>query len=99
MPRVFRTPQANQDLFAIWEYIAERDLPAADALIRRIDETLRTIASSPGIGQRQDQYRIGLRCLPVGVYLIFYLEVDDGIELIRVLHGARDIPSLFPRGE
>lgn len=98
MPRIVRTPQANDDLFAIWGYIAERNLPAADALIRRIDETLKTIASTPGIGQQQDQYRPGLRCFPVGVYLIFYLTLDEGIEVIRVLHGARDIPSLFLPG-
>lgn len=95
MPRIIRTPKANDDLLAIWEYIAERNVPAADALIRRIDATLQTLASQPGIGQRQDQYRPGLRCLSVGAYLIFYLTRDDGIEVIRILHGARDIPRLF----
>jgi toxin ParE1/3/4 len=95
MARIIRTPQAREDLFSIWDYIAERNARAADALIQRIDETLRTLAANPGIGQRQDQYRPGLRCFSVGVYLIFYLTITDGIEVIRVLHGARDIPSLF----
>lgn len=61
MARIIRTPQANDDLFAIWESIVPRNATAADALIRRIDETLQTLASNPGIGQWQDQYRPGLR--------------------------------------
>ena len=96
MARIVRTPQASEDLHAAWAYIAQRNPSAADALIRRIDEALRTLAATPAIGQRQDRYRRGLRCFPVGVYLIFYLAMDDGIEVIRVLHGARDIPALFP---
>jgi toxin ParE1/3/4 len=99
MRRIVRTPQANDDLFSIWEHIARRNTSAADTLIRRCDETFRTLASNPGIGQKQDQYRPGLRCFPVGSYIIFYMTIDDGIEVIRVLHGARDIPSLFPPGE
>ena len=39
--------------------------------------------------------RIG-RSFPLGNHLIFYRPIDDGIELVRVLHGARDIsPEYF----
>jgi toxin ParE1/3/4 len=99
MARILRTPQAVDDLFEIWEYIARRNAPAADALIRRLDDTFRTLASNPGIGQTQDRFRPGLRCFPVGRYLIFYLTIDDGIEVVRVLHGARDLPALFGVGD
>lgn len=98
MPRILRTPQANDDLFFIWEYVAQRNVAEADTLVRRFDETFRTLASNPGIGQKQDQYRPGLRCFPVGNYIIFYLTIDDGIEVIRVLHGARNLPTLFEAG-
>ena len=98
MAQIVRTPQANDDLFSIWEYIAQRNTSAADTLTRRFDEAFRTLASNPGIGQRQDRYRPGLRCFPVGSYIIFYLTIDDGIEVVRVLHGARDIPTLFEAG-
>jgi len=36
-----------------------------------------------------------LRSLPVGNYLIFYLPIDDGIEIVRVLPGMRDLDALF----
>jgi toxin ParE1/3/4 len=96
MARIVRTPQANDDLFLIWEYIARRNPTAADKLIRRFDAMFQTLAERPNVGLRQDRYRAGLRSFPVGVYVIFYLTLDDGIEVIRVLHGARDIPKQFP---
>lgn len=99
MAHIILTPQAREDLFSMWTYIAERDQTAADALIRRIDEVLQMLVSRPGMGSNQQQYRAGLRCFPVGSYLLFYLTREDGIEVIRVLHGARDIPSLFPADE
>ena len=37
----------------------------------------------------------GLRSLPLGNYIIFYRPIDDGIEVVRILHGARDLPPLF----
>jgi plasmid stabilization system protein ParE len=37
----------------------------------------------------------GLRSFPVGAYLIFYRQIEGGIQITRVLHGARDIASLF----
>jgi len=36
-----------------------------------------------------------LRSLPVGNYLIFYMPVEDGIVVVRVLHGMRDVDALF----
>jgi toxin ParE1/3/4 len=36
-----------------------------------------------------------LRCFRVGNYLIFYRQAQDGAEIVRVVHGARDLPALF----
>jgi plasmid stabilization system protein ParE len=36
-----------------------------------------------------------LRSLPVGSYIVFYRPMEDGIIVIRVLHGARYLPELF----
>jgi toxin ParE1/3/4 len=40
-----------------------------------------------------------LRSFPVGNYVIFYREVSEGIEIIRVLHGARDIEGIISSSE
>jgi len=43
----------------------------------------------------RDELAPGLRSLPVGNYVVFYRGREGGIEVIRVLHGARDIDALF----
>ena len=95
MPRIIRTHQAREDLLDIWSYIARDNLTAADKLVRKIDEVLRLLSSQPKLGSPQDKYRTGLRCMPVGSYLIFYEPTSDGIRVIRVLHGARRLEDLL----
>jgi toxin ParE1/3/4 len=53
------------------------------------------LSQLPEIGKRRFDLAPGLRSLAVGNYVIFYRPVSEGIQIIRVLHGARDIPSLF----
>ena len=36
-----------------------------------------------------------LRYFTVGKYLILYRTVPDGVQIVRVIHGARDLPHLF----
>lgn len=40
-----------------------------------------------------------IRSLAVGRYVVFYLPLSRGIEVVRVLHGSRDIESVFEEGE
>ena len=89
MPRIIRTRQAREDLLDIWDYVAANNTVAADKLIRKIDEMVRLLADQPGLGSPQDKYRAGLRCMPVGKYLIFYDQTPETLRVLRVLHGAR----------
>ena len=95
MPRVLTKPEADNDLVDIWLYIANDSPNNADRFIDRMREKFSSLAEAPQIGTRRDELRTGLRSQPVGTYLIFYFPLDDGIEIVRVLHGARDIGSLF----
>ncbi|HLP91141.1 MAG TPA: type II toxin-antitoxin system RelE/ParE family toxin [Nostocaceae cyanobacterium] len=47
------------------------------------------------MGRSRYELLPGLRSFPVGSYLIFYFPINQSIEVIRVLHGARDIAKLF----
>ena len=38
-----------------------------------------------------------MRSFPIGKYLIFYKRVDSGIEVVRVVHGARNLRKIFPK--
>ncbi len=67
----------------------------ADALLRQLAGTMRTLAGNPLMGRSREDLLPGLRSFAVGSYIIFYRPVERGIEVARVLHGARDIPALF----
>jgi toxin ParE1/3/4 len=95
MPRVLKRPQAEADLDDIWWHIAQDNPDAADRLLDAIDERCTLLAQFPLVGTSRDELIPGLRSVPVGNYLVFYLPLDDGIEVVRVLHGARDIDVLF----
>jgi toxin ParE1/3/4 len=63
-----------------------------------IDRTFQFLAENPGAGQDRSDLALRLRSFPVDRYrhyLVFYRPLADGIQLIRVLQGARDIPGEF----
>lgn len=95
MAQVVYRPWARLDLKDVFGHIAETNPTAAAAAVRLIDEKARLLANSPRIGQAAKHLDPRLRRLPVGNYLIFYEVADRGIDVIRVLHGARDIEALF----
>lgn len=99
MPRVFRTLESRRDYDEIWSYVAAHDPNAADRLVDRFDNILSTLVGSPQMGRKVEELAAGLRSFPVGSYLIFYRAVEHGIQLIRIVHGARDItPEYFDLG-
>jgi toxin ParE1/3/4 len=63
----------------------------ADAFIDTLDRKFHILAQRPRIGRARDELAEGLRSFPVGRYVIFYLPLPEGIEIVRVLHGARDL--------
>ncbi len=94
MPSVVVRPQASDDLAEIWAYIAEDSPRQADAFAVRLDREFRLLARNPNIGRARPELLANLRSFPIGRYIIFYLPRPRGIEVIRVLHGARDLKSL-----
>jgi toxin ParE1/3/4 len=95
MLKIVRTPAAVRDLAAITDYIAADNLTAALGFYDEVDRLLIMIAQYPEMGEAVDHLSPGLRRFTLGNYLLFYRRVGDEIELIRVLHGARDIDRLF----
>lgn len=91
LSRIERLPGAVDDLIAIWAYVAERDVDAADRLIDRIGDRLRMLSGSPMIGTPRPELAGDLRSFVVGRYVLFYRPVGEGVVLVRVLHGARDL--------
>lgn len=87
--------EARVDLEEIWLFIAGDDPEAADRIIEGFVKKFQLLASSPDLGRAREELAASLRSFPAGNYLIFYRPFRGGIDIVRVLHGARDLPPLF----
>ncbi len=95
MARIERTDQAEQDLIDIWTYIAADNVMAADRLLDEIDSVCKLLSRAPMLGRARKELGPTLRSFSVGGYLIFYPPGKNGIVVVRVLSGYRDLDRLF----
>ncbi len=95
MVTILVRPEAEKDLDEIWLYIAQDSPVSADKLLDEIEETCRKLGRFKNMGRNRDELYLGLQSFPVGKYLIFYIPMNGGIEIIRVLHGMMDIDAFF----
>ncbi len=104
-PIVLKKPLVRIDLAGCYAYIWERSPDAAGRFRQAAEATFTALAKSPGIGEvyKVNNPRLeGLRCTNVRRfknYLIFYLPIPGGIDVIRVLHAARDIRAILEADE
>ena len=98
MPNVSRRPQAALDILDIWDYIAEDNLDAADRWVDQLDATFNLLATQPMMGRARHEIADNLRSHPFRRYVIFYLPRQGGIDVVRVLHSARDVDAAFDEG-
>jgi len=95
MVQVYFTRAAREDLIAIWTHIADDNPQAADRVLDRLEESANRLADNPQMGPARDDIRPGLRYLVSGSYLLLYRITDGGIEIVRAVHGRRDLNGLF----
>ena len=95
MARVTRRPLAAADILDIWDHIAEDSLDQADRWVDKLDEKFKLIAAQPLMGRTRHELAADLRSFPFGRYVIFYAPVDGGIDVVRLLHSARDVDAAF----
>lgn len=86
---------ADIDLDGIRDYIAQHNPRAADKVLDQLLETLELLATRPELGQRRDDLHERIRAFVVRPYVVLYEPSADGIHVARIVHGARDFPSLF----
>jgi toxin ParE1/3/4 len=94
MRRITLTQSASDDLDEIWDYIGvENHSPiAADNLIDEVGRQLRLVLEHPLASEAVDELRPKTRRIIIKQrYLVFFEPTDDGILVLRVLHGARII--------
>lgn len=96
MSRLVVAPRAEADLQGILEYISQ-DRPAAGRrLVKDLRKACQFLAEHPGAGELQPELPgKNLRTFSVRGYVIFFRPLKDGAQVVRVIHGARDWPTLF----
>jgi toxin ParE1/3/4 len=97
MSRVARTPVAERDLDGIFDYIAEESgrPTTAVAILREIAQKCALYAQQPEMGTSRPDLGADIRVFSHKRYVVVYQPLPDGIEVLRVIDGARDYPSLF----
>lgn len=88
------SPQAELELEAIGDHIAEDSPGNARRFIERLTLKFVALGHNPMIGRARPQLRADLRSFPYGAYLILYRVIDDGVEIVRVVHAARNLDDL-----
>jgi toxin ParE1/3/4 len=94
------SPRAEADLDEIWLYIATESssIEVADPLIDAITGHFLLLAGFPYAGRaRDDDFGSGTRSFPTGEYVIVYSVEGSDVLILRVVHGRRDLETLFER--
>jgi len=87
--------KAEADLEDIAFYIAEDNVQAACQWLEDMNALCQQLGEMPAMGIAKPSIRPGLRMLSAGSYLILYQQVDKGMEIVRVTHGARQWQDLL----
>ncbi len=102
LPVVVR-PRAQDDIDdAIDHYLGEADIRVAERFAEAILQALDLLGRNPRIGAPRDDFALpGLRCWGLRPWpqLLFYADGPSAVDVIRVLHGARDIPGSLAEPE
>jgi addiction module RelE/StbE family toxin len=94
MASVTWTPKARSDLEAVYEYIARDSRRLAQAFVVRVEAAVDRLAAFPESGRMAPEFRRrDIRELIVQRYRVFYRIRAGNVEVLSVLHGARDIQA------
>jgi len=102
--RVELREAAVLDVTAIFEFLAFASPGSSPTFIRALEEAILRLSDHPRIGHPVDQRHPrlrGVRSWPVPGFpsiFVFYVPSGAGVSIVRVLHGARDLPTTFLEG-
>ena len=88
--RIRRLPRAIRDVDEIWQWIAAENGAAAERWAERIVQATDRLTRFPNSGAPRAELGAGARSIVVGRYLVLYRVGPDSVDILRVVHGARD---------
>jgi plasmid stabilization system protein ParE len=96
MKRYVLTQSAKRDVNDIWEYIAADNIEAAGRVLDALESAMLKLAKNPSIGHwREELADKRHRFFLVHSYLIVYRHEAEPLQIVRVLHAARDVQSIL----
>ena len=94
MPRATKQVQAEQDLLDIWMYtFSEWGEQQADNYLDELDTAIQLLAEQPLMCRERLEFAPPVRIHRHAHHLVVYLALDDGINIVRVLHESMDVDS------
>ena len=96
-----KKPQAERDIEECFVYIGEDNLDIAVHFLVAVEDSIEFISKNPFIGKScefKDSKIKNIRMMLVKDfhnYQIYYTIHEEIIEVIRLLHGARNLPDVF----
>ncbi|MEB3151638.1 MAG: type II toxin-antitoxin system RelE/ParE family toxin [Sphaerospermopsis sp.] len=95
MGTYFFSKLAVQDLNEICEFIGQTNTKAATQLFDNIRQKCQLVSSFPNMGKDYSWVASDLRGFMVNDYILFYYPLENGIEIVRVIYGKRDLKAVF----
>jgi toxin ParE1/3/4 len=87
-------PLAQEDLAETYSYIQQANLEQAELWLERVEQTCQHLAEIPELGRVRFELPGQVRSFVFARYVIFYRPNADGVEIVRVLHGSRDLGQI-----
>ena len=96
MNQYILAPAARQDLRAIQAYIAQENIQAARRVLAEIRAACARLADNPHLGHVREELTDQPVCFwSVSSYYIIYRPETQPLEIVRIVHSARDIPHFL----
>ena len=98
MPEYRLTERSELELEGIWAYLyLNASEQIADEQVSRIKDSFRLLVRNPEMGSSRANYEPGIRRHNVArtPFFVLYRLIDDGIEIVRVIHGSRNLSRVL----
>ena len=90
---------AERDLDDVWQFIATEsgNVNTALSVVTSITDAFALLAQLPGAGTLRAEFGSEVHGFPVGNYIIYYLIIAGGIDVLAVAHGAQDVERILEK--
>ncbi|NER52188.1 MAG: type II toxin-antitoxin system RelE/ParE family toxin [Symploca sp. SIO1A3] len=95
MSRYIISPAASQDLDEIFDYFVSRSVEAGERFVNGFEQKCKNLVNFPNMGRSYAEVEPSLRGIPLEGYIVLYRIIENGVEIVRVVNGHRNLESLF----